>query len=412
MGNDAFSVFNDIANQVVKKGEPTMSCCIYKDRAIVAERIRIALGGKKEDHNVIQVIDIACDECPVAGHVVTDLCRGCVAHACVDACKLGAITVDSHQKAEIDKSKCVECGKCAKSCPYSAIANFKRPCEKACKVDAISMAPDGVAQIDSEKCIECGACVYKCPFGATLDVSSITDIIKTIVDSDNNKNYHVHAIVAPAIAGQFQYAKAGQLISAIRELGFYAVEEVALGADIVAYKEAQELQEKGFLTSSCCPAFVKYIKMKFPQLAESYPLEIHKLFPDIHVSGEACPMWVSLVENNEANDPGADYFIKKYTNILLEKDPLIDAIILGCTHYPLLLPKIRQFVPSNIKVVSQGEYVAASLKDYLYRHPEMAVKCTEGGECTFYTTEAEEKFTESASTFLNERISVKRITLE
>ena len=268
VGNDAFSVFNDIANQVVKKGEPTMSCCIYKDRAIVAERIRIALGGKKEDHNVIQVIDIACDECPVAGHVVTDLCRGCVAHACVDACKLGAITVDSHQKAEIDKSKCVECGKCAKSCPYSAIANFKRPCERACKVDAISMAPDGVAQIDSEKCIECGACVYKCPFGATLDVSSITDIIKTIVDSDNNKNYHVHAIVAPAIAGQFQYAKAGQLISAIRELGFYAVEEVALGADIVAYKEAQELQEKGFLTSSCCPAFVKYIKMKFPQLAE------------------------------------------------------------------------------------------------------------------------------------------------
>lgn len=268
VGNDAFSVFNDIANQVVKKGEPTMSCCIYKDRAIVAERIRIALGGKKEDHNAIQVIDIACDECPVAGHVVTDLCRGCVAHACVDACKLGAITVDSHQKAEIDKSKCVECGKCAKSCPYSAIANFKRPCEKACKVDAISMAPDGVAQIDSEKCIECGACVYKCPFGATLDVSSITDIIKTIVDSDNNKNYHVHAIVAPAIAGQFQYAKAGQLISAIRELGFYAVEEVALGADIVAYKEAQELQEKGFLTSSCCPAFVKYIKMKFPQLAE------------------------------------------------------------------------------------------------------------------------------------------------
>ena len=150
VGNDAFSVFNDIANQVVKKGEPTMSCCIYKDRAIVAERIRIALGGKKEDHNVIQVIDIACDECPVAGHVVTDLCRGCVAHACVDACKLGAITVDSHQKAEIDKSKCVECGKCAKSCPYSAIANFKRPCERACKVDAISMAPDGLSGLSAQ----------------------------------------------------------------------------------------------------------------------------------------------------------------------------------------------------------------------------------------------------------------------
>lgn len=129
-GNDAFSVFNDIANQIVKKDEPSMSCCIYKDRAIVAERIRIALGGNKNDPNVIQVIGIACDECPVAGHVVTDLCRGCVAHRCKDACKIGAITVDSNQKAHIDKSKCVECGKCAKACPYSAIADFKRPCEK------------------------------------------------------------------------------------------------------------------------------------------------------------------------------------------------------------------------------------------------------------------------------------------
>ena len=110
--------------------------------------------------------------------------------------------------------------------------------------------------------------MYKCPFGATLDVSSITDIIKTILESENNEKFHVHAIVAPAIAGQFQYAKPGQIISAIRELGFYAVEEVALGADIVAYKEAEELQEKGFLTSSCCPAFVKYIQMKFPQMAE------------------------------------------------------------------------------------------------------------------------------------------------
>jgi glutamate racemase len=123
-------------------------------------------------------------------------------------------------------------------------------------------------------------------------------------------------------------------------------------------------------------------------------------------------MWVSLVENNEANAPGADYFVKKYTDNLLKKDPLIDAIILGCTHYPLLLPKIKQFVPDHIKVVSQGEYVAESLKDYLYRHPEMAAKCTRDGKCTFYTTEAEEKFTESASTFLNEKIAVKRITLE
>ncbi len=267
-GNDAFSVFNEIANEIVKKDEPPMSCCIYKDRAIVAERIRIALGGNKNNPNVIQVIDISCDECPEAGHVVTDLCRGCVAHRCADACKPGAIKFDDEQRAHIDKSKCVECGRCAAVCPYSAITNFKRPCERACKVDAISMGPDGVAVIDSEKCIACGACVYQCPFGATLDVSSITDVIKTIMASENNEKFRVYAVVAPAIASQFKYAEIGQIITAIKEIGFYSVEEAALGADIVAYNEAAELQERDLMTSSCCPAFVKYIKTKFPDMAD------------------------------------------------------------------------------------------------------------------------------------------------
>lgn len=146
--------------------------------------------------------------------------------------------------------------------------------------------------------------------------------------------------------------------------------------------------------------------------SESYPLEIHKLYPDITVSGEACPMWVPLVENNEANSPGADYFIRKYINSLLDKDHEIDTVILGCTHYPLLLPKIKQYMPQKIQVVAQGEYVAESLKDYLRRHPEMDAKCTRGGNCTFCTTEAEDKFIESASAFLNEEISVQRISLE
>ncbi len=146
--------------------------------------------------------------------------------------------------------------------------------------------------------------------------------------------------------------------------------------------------------------------------SESYPMEIHKLFPDIHVSGEACPMWVPLVENNEAQSPGADYFIQKYIDALLHKDQQIDTVILGCTHYPLLLPKIKHFMPDGIEIVSQGEYVAESLKDYLHRHPEIAAKCTQSGKCTFCTTEAEEKFIESASAFLNEDITVKRVVLE
>lgn len=146
--------------------------------------------------------------------------------------------------------------------------------------------------------------------------------------------------------------------------------------------------------------------------SESYPMEIHKLFPDIQVTGTACPLWVPLVENNEAQNDGADYFVQKYIDELLQKDPLIDSVILGCTHYPLLLPKIRKFMPPQIKVITQGELVAESLKDYLTRHTEMNARCTQGGVCRYYTTEAEEKFSESASTFLNDHVEVKRIFLE
>lgn len=145
--------------------------------------------------------------------------------------------------------------------------------------------------------------------------------------------------------------------------------------------------------------------------SESYPLEIRKLFPDIKVSGEACPLWVSLVENNEALGDGTDYFIRKYINELLAKDREIDTAILGCTHYPILLPKIQQYMPAGITIVSQGQLVADSLKDYLHRHPEIDIKCTRGGKCTYYTTAAEEKFIESASIFLNEAITVRRIEL-
>lgn len=143
----------------------------------------------------------------------------------------------------------------------------------------------------------------------------------------------------------------------------------------------------------------------------SYPLEIRKLFPDIKVTGEACPMWASLVEANEHQNPGADYFIERDINLLLNKDPLIDTIILGCTHYPLLLEKIKKFVPSGVEVITQGTAVAHSLRNYLDRHTEMDALCTKGGNSVFCTTEADDRFREQASRFLNFPVRANKITL-
>lgn len=145
--------------------------------------------------------------------------------------------------------------------------------------------------------------------------------------------------------------------------------------------------------------------------SESYPIEIHKLSPDIHVSSVACPLWVPLVENSEFDSAGADFFVKKYIDQLLAQDELIDTVILGCTHYPLLLPKIRQYLPEHIKIISQGAIVSASLEDYLGRHTDLESLLTQGGRCQFMTTESEEKFKKSASVFLSETIEVKHIQL-
>ena len=145
----------------------------------------------------------------------------------------------------------------------------------------------------------------------------------------------------------------------------------------------------------------------------SYPIEIHKIWPDVQVTGQACPMWVPLVEYNEFTTEGADYFIQKDIEELLQQDPQIDTIILGCTHYPLLLEKIRKYTPSHIQLISQGDYVAKSLQNYMERHPEMDARCTKQGLCRFLTTESVEKFEESAAIFLGqEKVAVQHISLE
>lgn len=266
----------DIPQIIVPGNTPTMRCCVYKERAILSERVKIAMGNNDDGDNVIKVIEIACDECPVGGYEVTNACRGCLAHRCEDVCRFGAITFDHNHVAHIDKSKCKECGACSKVCPYTAIVGRKRPCQNACKVKAISMNEDKAATIDHNKCISCGACVYQCPFGAIMDKSDILNVISMLKQAKKENGTKVYAVVAPSISSQFTYAKLGQVVTGIKELGFHTVVEAALGADMVAQAESKELTEKGFLTSSCCPAFVDYINKNFPALV---PFVSHNLSP-------------------------------------------------------------------------------------------------------------------------------------
>lgn len=317
--NDLPHAVYSIPQKIVEGPKATMRCCIYKERAIVGERINLAMGGNAENPNVIEVLDIACDECPVGGYEVSDACRGCIAHRCEEVCRMGAISFDQHQKAIIDKDKCVECGRCASVCPFSAIANNKRPCQNSCKVKAISMDEDKKALIDNNKCISCGACVYQCPFGAIMDKSYIVDVVNMIKASENNTKYKLYAVIAPSIGSQFQYVKLGQMISAIKVLGFYSVVEAALGADMVASTEADELVEKGFLTSSCCPAFVDYIHKQFPAMAK-------------HISHNLSPM-ATIAKYIKKTDPEAKVvFIgpctaKKMEIKRPEVAPYVDSVI-------------------------------------------------------------------------------------
>lgn len=143
----------------------------------------------------------------------------------------------------------------------------------------------------------------------------------------------------------------------------------------------------------------------------SYEMEVAKLYPDFRVTGQECPMWVPLVENREADGPGADYFVQKYVYSLLNADPAIDTALLGCTHYPLLIRKIKKAVPADVKVITQGDIVARSLRDYLERHPEMNAKISRGGSCRYLTTESAAKFSEMGSLFLSKHIDAESIVL-
>ena len=249
-------------------------CCVYKEREVVRQRIRLAEGKcpsetpKTGKDNVVQVIEAACADCPLSHYIVTDNCRKCMAKACQQACKFGAVSM-GRDRAYIDPDKCKECGQCAKACPYNAIADLIRPCKKICPVGAITMDENGICEIDDSKCIKCGHCIHACPFGAIGSKTDIVDVIKAITSGKK-----VVAMVAPAIEGSFGAdITMDSIRTACKKVGFSDMVEVALGGDMTAGAEAKEWLEANKegkkMTTSCCPAFVNMIKKHYPELTDN-----------------------------------------------------------------------------------------------------------------------------------------------
>ena len=268
--------WDQIPLEIIPHGsQPTYRCCVYREREILRNRLVMAAGKpnhydeKKHEmtHEVIAVLHSACEGCPLQRYTVTSNCQHCMAQRCLEACHFDAIVM-THQGAVINPDKCRECGMCAQACPYNAISDAKRPCVRACPVDAISVdKKNRRADINYEKCISCGACTTACPFSAISDTSMMTDVI-----ADIRGGKQVYACFAPSAEGQFGGVAVGELIWAIRQLGFEDCLEVSLGADATAYYEAQEAKEVaekgGHMTTSCCPAFYNMVQKHFPALMD------------------------------------------------------------------------------------------------------------------------------------------------
>ncbi len=276
----------ELPYRIVPGDQPLHRESVFLERAIAGERVRLAMGlGIRPiqtrtlmtdgmdaaavaeayyEPPLINIIPYACHICPTEQYRVTELCQNCLAASCQQVCPRGAITV-INGRSRVDQKKCIKCGKCEKACPYHAIVHLKRPCQAACGMDAIESDAYGRAVINQDKCVACGQCLVSCPFGAIVDKGQIFQVIRSILAGEQ-----VIAIVAPAFIGQFSgQVSPGKFVSAMKELGFYKVKEVAIGADICAIEEAKDFLEKvpaeqPYMATSCCPAWHSMIEKLYP----------------------------------------------------------------------------------------------------------------------------------------------------
>lgn len=317
-----------IAFELIPGPTPLFRCCIYREREIIRQRVRLAEGkapeGETDNGNVIQVIRSACADCPISTYTVTENCQNCAGKACIHACKFHAIRPGRY-RSHIDASKCKECGKCAQACPYNAIAYLKRPCKFICPVNAITYDEQGISVIDREKCIRCGKCIHSCPFGAIGSKTAIVDVINAL-----KAGKRVYVMAAPATEGQFgEDITMGSWKNAMLELGFADFYDVSLGADMTAVYESEEwaqaYKDGRKKVTSCCPAFVNMVRMHYTQLADC-------------VSTTISPM-CAVSRLIKAGDPEAvTVFIGP---CLAKKSEVVDQKIEGNADYVLTYSEMR-----------------------------------------------------------------------
>ncbi len=311
---------------IIHKHTPTYRDCVFKERAIVKERIRLAFGMDLQEFSahgpiidditptlvdekyiqepIVNIIKIGCERCPEESYFVTSSCLGCMAHPCIHVCPVDAVSMVDN-KAFIARDICIKCGKCQQACPYSAIIYRERPCAAACGVDAIFSDKEGFAEIDYSRCVSCGLCIVSCPFGAIGEKSELVQVLHAL-----KKSKKVYAEIAPSFIGQFgKDVKPGQIVAGLKELGFAGIVEVAYGADITVENETRELleirkcleenncrEDRTFVGTSCCPSWVLAAQRNFPELSvnisESYTPMVDSALKIKEVEPEAIVVFI------------------------------------------------------------------------------------------------------------------------